>query len=668
MTPYARHIARLEQVPPELHDLPIWCAWELVRNPKKAKPDKVPVSPITGQWKGSQQPGFCTTAERAIHYAEAHKHLNGIGIILNPALGIAGGDLDWCRDITTGEPSAQAAAILEAADTYAEISPGVAGYRFFFRGSFGGHTGNNRAKGVEFYEDGRFLTFTGMQEEGTPFAIERRDLSELGRAYFSEKASKAGKAAAPDDFVRVNLDTIKMTDYTRRLILEGVEGDRSVAVFGVCKDLVRAGCDDATICRILADPQNGLAEAALDRRGNVPSAMRWIAEHNIPKARAEVAKETADISGLLNSPTDEPFSLAMFALNGKSTDMEKQMLDDKFILGKLAILGQATVFYASRNAGKTLITLRMLIDAIEAGNVEPQHVFYINADDNFKGLVTKLKISERYGFHMLAPTHMGFQAEMLTAYMAKMIEAGTARGCIIILDTLKKFADVMDKKRGSEFGKDLRQFVMHGGTVIALAHVNKHRDSEGKVIFSGTSDIPDDVDAVYTADVIEDNAGTRTVLFENQKNRGDNAATASYSYTKIEGTTYQQLLDSVRSVSEAEAEEARKAKEVAERLAANRTVIQAITDAIAEGVIHRTELIAAVKESTGESANRVTKVLDEHTGESLMLGHRWTCERGEKNARIYHRLNLVFGGKLENRPGYEKHGKFEKLNVIDAAA
>lgn len=48
MTPYARHIARLEEVPPELRDLPIWCAWELVRNPKKAKPDKVPVSPITG--------------------------------------------------------------------------------------------------------------------------------------------------------------------------------------------------------------------------------------------------------------------------------------------------------------------------------------------------------------------------------------------------------------------------------------------------------------------------------------------------------------------------------------------------------------------------------------------------------------------------------------------
>lgn len=667
MTPYARHIARLEEIPPELRALPIWCAWELVRLPGK-KPAKQPVSPITGRKDGWTAPGFCSDAEAAIHYAEANKNANGVGIVLMPEYGIAGGDLDNCRDASTGGANSAAAKILYEADTYAEVSPGLAGFRFFFRGDFGRHTGNDRARGVEFYEDRRFLTFTGNHVESTPFAVEQRDLAELGKKHFPEKAVTVGAVAMPSDWQPVDLDALGLTDYTKRLIRDGKPaGERSEHVYGAIKDLIRAGCDDPAVCRVLTDPSNGLSTAALERRGNVISAMQWIGSQ-IPKARAEVAKEKeVDISGIIGN-ADQPFSLSMFALNGRSEEMRKQMLDDKFILGRLAILGQATVFYASRNAGKTLITLRLLIDAIQSGEIDGKNVFYINADDNFKGLTVKLALAERYGFNMLAPGHNGFESEMLTRYMEKMIEAGTARGSIIILDTLKKFADVMDKKRSTDFGRHMREFVLHGGSVVSLAHVNKHRDTDGKVIFSGTSDIPDDVDAVYTADVIEDIAGARTVLFENTKNRGDNAQTASYSYTRTEGQPYEALLDSVRSVSEAEAEEAKRVKEVADRLSANRGLIEAITEALEEGLCLRTEIIAAVHDRTGESKKRVTKALDEHTGDSMLQGHRWMCERGAKNARVYKLIDLCFSGKLENWAHTGKHGKHEKLNGIQLAA
>ena len=79
----------------------------------------------------------------------------------------------------------------------------------------------------------------------------------------------------------------------------------------------------------------------------------------------------------------EPFSLDKFSLNGQLDEMRKKMLDDKFVLGQMAIYGQATVFYAPPNAGKTLLTLKLLIDGIESGAITGSDVFYVNADDNY---------------------------------------------------------------------------------------------------------------------------------------------------------------------------------------------------------------------------------------------------------------------------------------------
>jgi hypothetical protein len=220
------------------------------------------------------------------------------------------------------------------------------------------------------------------------------------------------------------------------------------------------------------------------------------------------------------------FNLTQFSLKGSSTEMEKKMLVDKFVLGRIAILGQATVIYAKPNTGKTLLALNLLIEVIGASRVEGADVFYVNADDTFRGLVEKTKLAEQYGFHMLAPGHNGFNTKLFVGYLQTMIKENSASGKIIVLDTLKKFADLMDKKTSSEFMRVGRAFVSNGGTLILLAHTNKNRDSEGKVIFGGTSDIVDDVDCAYTLDEISSTLDEKTVMFENIKARGDVARQA----------------------------------------------------------------------------------------------------------------------------------------------
>ncbi len=359
-----------------------------------------------------------------------------------------------------------------------------------------------------------------------------------------------------------------------------------------------------------------------------------------PVALAAFGKMESPSPAKESMPANEDvFDLSQFALNGQSAQLEAKMLEDTFVLGRLAILGQATAFYAKPNSGKTLLVLWLLIRAIEAEEVNPKDVFYINADDNFRGLVTKLKLAERYGFNQLAPDFNGFKSDMFLRYLQKMIEDGTASGKVVILDTLKKFTDVMDKTIATAFGKVMRAFVSNGGTVIMLAHTNKHRGSDDKLVVSGTSDIVDDADCAYTLDVIESDTlnSLKTVIFENIKARGDVADSATYTYStqKGQGFGYEELLASVQEVTQAEAEEARKREQAEELVRKNADIIDAVSEAIGEGVTLKTDLIDAAAERSGISKAKVARALRDHTGTNYAAGNRWSVGKGDKNAQPY---------------------------------
>ena len=189
--------------------------------------------------------------------------------------------------------------------------------------------------------------------------------------------------------------------------------------------------------------------------------------------------------------------LNKYSLTGQSARLRRQMLVDKFVLNKIAILGQWTTIYGAPNSGKTLLTKWLLREALLSDEIDGESVYYINADDNYRGLVDKIELAEAWGMHVIAPHHNGFDIAQIAALMSEMGQGGTARGAVFILDTLKKFTDLMDKRAASEFGQVARGFVSAGGTLIALAHTNKHPDAEGKRVYSGTSDIVDDSDCCF---------------------------------------------------------------------------------------------------------------------------------------------------------------------------
>ena len=328
--------------------------------------------------------------------------------------------------------------------------------------------------------------------------------------------------------------------------------------------------------------------------------------------------------------SNHPFN--RFLLNGSSDAMASELKDASFVMQKIALSGQIAVIFAPPNTGKTLITLYCIRHAIEQGWIKGSDVFYINLDDTAHGLVEKLKIAEECGFGMLCDGYKGFDVNEFAKYIAGVTESGDAGRTIIILDTAKKFTNLMDKGIASRFSSLLRKFSTKGGTAIALAHTNKH-PREGKGVPGGTSDLLDDFDCGYVIDPVSDEGGNRVVEFRNVKRRGPVAKSVAFRYSTAIGITYRDLLDSVQVV---EADNLGAAKQATE-LQVDAPIIAAATSCIVEGITTKMEIKVEGSRRASCSHNQIMAVVDKYTGNDPAK-HLWNFVRGAHGRQCYQLL------------------------------
>jgi hypothetical protein len=324
--------------------------------------------------------------------------------------------------------------------------------------------------------------------------------------------------------------------------------------------------------------------------------------------------------------------LGKFSITNDIEALQRQMVEQVPLLGNVALMGQATAIFAAPNTGKTLLTMRLLTDAIERKVLEPKKLFYLNMDDNSTGLVEKATIASEYGFEMLADGHKGFQSSDFRKAMENMIETGTARGVAIVIDTLKKFTDTMDKGRSTDFSKVIRRFCLQGGTVVVLGHTNKNPGANGKKVYAGTTDIVDDFDCAYILDTlkVQPEPGWKVVEFENIKRRGNVESSVAYRYRNEPGTPYDAML---LSVKEEDYSSILQLKETAE-LANEMPVVEALTNAMAEGINTKMKLIKAVAKVVALSERIVGGILEKYTGKELGK-HYWQFVVGARGAKSY---------------------------------
>ena len=355
-----------------------------------------------------------------------------------------------------------------------------------------------------------------------------------------------------------------------------------------------------------------------------------LAQESVPHPKNAAEPLPLSVLGTESMAADKKSSpLLRFAVTNDVTVLERNVVGQRFVMGELALAGQSTVLYASPNTGKTLITLQLLCEAVSTGDVDPRNLYYINMDDSASGLLEKSRLAQDLGFHMIGTGYNGFSPTNFRVAMEEMVRTDAAKGVVVVLDTLKKFVNLMHKEQSSEFAGLIRQFTTKGGTVIALAHANKRPDAEGNPVYSGTTDIVDDSDCAYTIKQISDQDGCKVVEFTNIKRRGDVVASAWYRYS-TEKLTYAARLQSVQAV---QVDDVLSLKQEA-ALASESPVIDAITSCIREGIQTKMVIAKEVANRCRCSRKQAIQVLEKHTGDDP-TSHRWHYEVRARGAQFF---------------------------------
>ena len=196
----------VDAVPVELKTRPQWVAWRYEL--RDGKWTKVLKNPSTGYNGKSDNPATWGTFETALA-GYRRRHMDGIGFVFSADDPYAGVDLDRCRDPITGTIAPWALAIIEALQSYTEISPSGTGVKIFVGATIppGGH----RKDRIEMYDRGRYFTVTAHHLAGTPLTVEERqaEIDALHAQIFQpERLTPRPAQASPHTGLDINDDAL----------------------------------------------------------------------------------------------------------------------------------------------------------------------------------------------------------------------------------------------------------------------------------------------------------------------------------------------------------------------------------------------------------------------------------------------------------------------------
>lgn len=154
-------------VPAELRDLPQWVVWKYERDPRRAKPKKVPVCPRSGSNASSTNPQTWGSFADAVACCEGGAY-EGVGFVFSADDPYCGIDLDKCVSGGGADVNEFASELIERMGSYAELSPSGTGVHIIVKAVLPGR-GRKTAE-VEIYDRGRFFTVTGLPI-GTPCQV-----------------------------------------------------------------------------------------------------------------------------------------------------------------------------------------------------------------------------------------------------------------------------------------------------------------------------------------------------------------------------------------------------------------------------------------------------------------------------------------------------------------
>ena len=284
---------------------------------------------------------------------------------------------------------------------------------------------------------------------------------------------------------------------------------------------------------------------------------------------------------------------------------------------KLVWRGQYHVWCAPPNAGKTAIATHAAAEMAKRG----YQVYYFNLDAGAVDIKFYFEHAKQNKYRLLAPMRQGTSEEDCTKIIDAMVLASDLTGVVVILDTLKKFCDLMGKRTAPAFFRKLRALTRNGCTVIALAHTTKYASDTGELKPDGVGDLKSDTDNLMLLYHVKDEAtGNLTVSTKFDKERAF-VEDETFCIAKATRTVTRE-----GSYRDTQTEAAMRAKE-----AADQTVIEFIQGQLPANL---TQLITAARAELGTGRRTVERVLRIYTG------RHWNSERATaSNERRFRRAS-----------------------------
>jgi hypothetical protein len=273
--------------------------------------DKPPVNARTGRLASSTNPKTWSPFDVALA-AYRCDGLDGIGFCLHhekeaDEVTVAI-DLDHCREPHTGIVEPWAQTIIDAIDSYTEVSPSGTGIRTILKGR---PLQRGRKRGpVEVYCKGRYVTVTGNHVEGTPRIVESRPeaLAAFLAEHFPDPKPSGQNGHAKGGWMPTGLDDAELI----RRASEAKNGPKFQALWsGSWKGSYPSPSEaDAALCELLAfwcGPdrdridslfrQSGLYRAKWERedyrRSTIDLALSGKAEFYEPARSAGLSRDAA---------------------------------------------------------------------------------------------------------------------------------------------------------------------------------------------------------------------------------------------------------------------------------------------------------------------------------------------------------------------------------------
>ena len=240
------------------------------------------------------------------------------------------------------------------------------------------------------------------------------------------------------------------------------------------------------------------------------------------------------------------------SINDRITELEDRLSKERDVIPGMITTGTVTLVYAPSGAGKTVWILGNLFQSIRNNLIKGSDVIYFNEDDGAKGVLQKAKLGHRHGMTMVTLANSPDPSLRTTADAIRLLNAirleGEADGKIVICDTLKKFAPVLNKGDMREVLHVFREFAAAGGTVILLGHCNKHRSMDGRLVYEGVGDLKADVDNMFGLDPLNDKfALHQELLVINEKDRSQISFEGGFKYKQTGALVgYEESVDSVQ--------------------------------------------------------------------------------------------------------------------------